>query len=261
MKTIALLNEKGGVGKTTLALHIAAGLAVRGQRVLVLDADAQANATSQLGITPRAGVGLYSMLVHDGSEWADNVMEVDPARYASDAPTGSLLVCPSSVETRVIPMMIDQADLLAIRLDELAGYVDVVVIDTSPTPSLLHSMIYHTVDAVVFPTEAELMSLEGVHNTHRRIEQVNKQREMMGREAVRVLGIQPNKINPQTRAHQLGLKYTLGAHKRAVWPGIPVRTIWRDAAWKKETLFRHAPEDIATTEAWAMVERVERGVA
>ena len=68
MKTITLLNEKGGVGKTTLAIHIAAGLAIRGKRVVLVDADAQANSTSQLQIAEAPGI--HDLLVRE-AEWND----------------------------------------------------------------------------------------------------------------------------------------------------------------------------------------------
>lgn len=65
MKIITLLNEKGGVGKTTIATHIAAGLAVRGMRVLLVDADPQGHATVSLGLQKEPG--LYDLLVRDAT--------------------------------------------------------------------------------------------------------------------------------------------------------------------------------------------------
>jgi chromosome partitioning protein len=65
MHVITLLNEKGGVGKTTLATHIGAGLAVRGLRVIIIDADPQGHATVSLGMQRKPG--LYDLLVRDAS--------------------------------------------------------------------------------------------------------------------------------------------------------------------------------------------------
>ena len=65
MKTITLLNEKGGVGKTTLSTHLAAYLALRGKKVILVDADAQAHATVTLGIAKSSG--FYDLMVRDDS--------------------------------------------------------------------------------------------------------------------------------------------------------------------------------------------------
>src|SRR3954466_5276087 len=106
MKVTTLLNEKGGVGKSTLATHIAAGLSIKGLRVLLIDADAQGHAGLSLGMAKAPG--LYDLLARD-AEW-DQVLRVpSEANFAipGERVTGELWLLPSNVETRVIPMVID----------------------------------------------------------------------------------------------------------------------------------------------------------
>jgi chromosome partitioning protein len=258
MRTITILNEKGGVGKTTLATHIAAGLATRGRRVLLIDADAQANATTQLGV-PEWG-GVYRLLAQD-APWSDVLRSPALPCWAGEAVSGSLWLLPSNVETRVIPMVVDDAGLLRERLEDIEEQLDVVVIDTAPTPSMLHSIIYMATDLLLFPTQCEALSVESLSRTLEHMHMLNRGRQALGLGPAELLGVQPTMADTRTNAHRLGLSFLLPEFKRSVWPAMQQRTIYRDASWARQTLFAYAPEDEATTEAWALVERVMKGIA
>jgi len=263
MNIVTLLNEKGGVGKTTISRHIAAGLAMRGERVVVIDADAQANCTSQFQIPE--GNGLYELLVHD-AEWNSVVRPVDPSVFAGgDGCAGELYLVPSNVETRLIPLAIDDTTLLNERVQELAGWADVVVIDTSPTPSLLHGMIYTATDWMVYPTMCELLSLEGRRKAVERLDVLNKNKRAYGLPEAHLMGIQPTMYDPRTNAHDYGLSLLLENFKRRAWPALPTRTIWRDAAFARKTIFAYETKDNKAkfeveTQIWALVDRVQNGM-
>jgi chromosome partitioning protein len=154
MKTVSLINEKGGVGKTTLAIHIAAGLAIRGSRVVLADADAQGHATVSMGL--KKSPGLYDLLVR-GTAFREVLVPVNPERFGVPGSPckGQLYVVPSNVETRSIPIQISDAFAVVDRFRELENLVDVVVFDTSPTPSLLHGSIYLATDAIIYPTKCD----------------------------------------------------------------------------------------------------------
>ena len=79
MRVITLLNEKGGVGKTTLAIHIAAGLSLRGYTVVLVDADPQGNATTALGLAKEPAV--HDLIVRNAS-WRDSLRTVHPDVYS-----------------------------------------------------------------------------------------------------------------------------------------------------------------------------------
>ena len=259
-KVITLLNEKGGVGKTTLSVHIAAGLAIRGARVLLLDTDAQAHSTFQLGVKEFGG--LYRLLAQE-SEWKDVLRVADPAAWAGEHVTsGALMVLPSNVETRVIPMVVDDVTLLRERLEEMSQYADVVVIDTSPTPSLLHSMIYLASDYMVYPSECEALALDGLAKSVYHMKKLQKTRQAAGLDSVKLLGVQPTKYDPRTNAHRYALNL-IGKHfgQQLAWDAIPVRTVWRDAAFAKRTLFAYQPDHIGAVEAWGLVDRVMEGIS
>ncbi|NWF71270.1 MAG: AAA family ATPase [Chloroflexi bacterium] len=113
MITFSLINEKGGIGKTTLATHIAAGLAIRGYRVLLIDADPQGHATFSFGLEKRGG--LFDLLVRDAA-FKDVLLAPPLTAFAPDPIRGRLFLLPSNVETRAIPNLIDDVTLLAKRL-------------------------------------------------------------------------------------------------------------------------------------------------
>lgn len=258
MKTITLLNEKGGVGKTTLATHIAAGLALEGQRVLLIDTDAQANAGSSLGIAETGG--LYQLIVKD-AEWRDVLAVPNPEVWGRQKPDGCLWVLPSNIETRAIPVLVSDVGILRERLEELEVQIDVVVIDTAPTPSMLHSMIYVASDYMIYPTQCEILSMFGVAKSVSHLTQIKNTRPMLGFPSTKLIGIQPMMYAGNTLAHQHGLKLIQEQFKSLVWEPIAARTIWREASFAQRTLFSYAPDNAATEETRALIERVKRGIA
>lgn len=259
MQVVTLLNEKGGVGKTSLSVHVAAGLAIRGRRVLLVDADAQGHSTFHLGL-PESG-GLYRLVAQD-AEFKDVLVAPDKARWAGDYEAkGSLYVLPSNVETRAIPVVVSDVTMLRERLSELAGYVDVVVIDTSPTPSLLHSMIYLASDYMIYPSQCESLSLDGLKKSMVHMAQLKGTRAAFGLDNARLMGVQPTMFEMQTNAHRYALDLIRERFgEQLTWSPLAKRTIWRDTTWDRKTLFAVVPEHEATLEAWRLVGRVEKGL-
>lgn len=216
MKIITLLNEKGGVGKTTLATHIATGLAIRGHRVIVADADPQGHATVALGInrTP----GLYNLLVREES-FRDNLQLVNPSTYEvpGQQVKGQLYVVPGNHETRAIPLMTSDGLIVLKRFAELRDYVDVVIFDTSPTPSLLHASIYMATNSIIYPTECEFLSLDGLKMSLQHKDSIQPTREQWGLPNLEVLGIVPMKYRSSTVLHSHNLESLQRHYIDKVW--------------------------------------------
>jgi chromosome partitioning protein len=256
MKTITFINEKGGVGKTTLAIHTAAGLALRGFRVAIIDGDAQANATTQLGLKKRGA--LYNMIVNDESQWKHNLYESPASVWKQGHTTkGDLYICPGDIQTRAIPLVTENTRALYDRLDELKTFLDYVIVDTSPTPSLTHAMFYVASDYIVIPTEAQALSIQGVANTRKRIDEINSNRAASGFKPLELLGVAVNKYRPQTNAHVTGIDVIhryMG--QEIMLPYICHRTIWCDREYQNQTLFTYAPDDVATAEMWEVVDEI-----
>jgi len=257
MKVITLLNEKGGVGKTTLATHIAAGLAIRGWRVVLVDADAQGQASALMGLPKEAG--FYNLLVRD-AEWKEVIRYVSPEVYSATPVKGELHILPGNSETTLISIARPNPFIIRQRITELDGFVDVVVFDTSPAPSMIHTAIYMATDSVLLPTIPGYLGIDGI--AHSIIHQDNAKsiRESEGMGEMNRLGIIPTMVR-NTVAHDAGLQQLIKTFKRNLWPAMPQRTIFEEAAFKGQLLYRYAPQDETTTDILgALVDRVELGI-
>ncbi len=258
MKVITLLNEKGGVGKTTLATHVAAGLAIRGYRVVLADADPQGQAGSLMGLPKEAG--FYNLLVRE-AEFLDVLRFVKPDQYSAEGAQGELYVLPGNIETRVIPQVNPNPFIIRQRFDELNGWADVVVFDTSPTPSIIHTAIYMATDSVLLPTTPAFLGLDGISHSIMHQDNAQTMRRENQLDDVNRLGIIPTMFRSGTVAHDVAMQQLVKAFKRNLWPAVPLRTVFEGAAMVGQLLYKFAPQDETTTDVLgALVDRVELGM-
>jgi chromosome partitioning protein len=257
VKTITFANEKGGVSKTTLAITLAAGLAIEGQRVVLLDTDAQANATTTLGIDEQPCA--YDLLVREAA-FVDVLRRVSPEVYCypDRKPAGELLLIPSNVETRNIGSSLADDAVVKERLDELQGWADTVIIDTAPTPSLFHLAIYRATDYVIYPCTCESLAIAGLEKSLSRIRSSSNYRQANSQEPIRAMGIVPTMYRSQTALHPYNLGQLKEQHGDLVWSEIPQRITWSEAAQLSQTVFAYAPNSEAAKDGWKVVERVKQ---
>lgn len=260
MNVITLLNEKGGVGKTTLATHIAAGLAIRGQRVLLIDADPQGHSTVAFGIAKRPC--FHDFIARD-EPFKQVVVRVPHDRYAAKdtPPKGDLLLMPGNIETRVVPLIISDHEYLKDRLQEIKKFVDTVVFDTSPTPSLLHGSIYIATDSILYPVIPAARAIEALFDSLNHRESARSVRQRMGIGDIKVAGIIPMMYQQITNAHDFGLSLLTSNFKQQVWGPLPRRTVWEQAAYAQKMLYAFDPQADATQHAWQVVDRTEKVMA
>ena len=155
MTVLVVSNQKGGVGKTTTAISVGAALAEIGQRVLIVDLDPQANATSGLGISKERTNGIYGALLRE-RPLAEAV--VNTAVSGLDlVPSGSDM---AGAEVELVPLMAREYRLRQ-ALRETGSY-DTVIVDCPPSLGLLTVNALAAGDAVVVPVQCEYYALEGL---------------------------------------------------------------------------------------------------
>jgi len=231
-RRIAILNQKGGTGKTTTAVNLAAGLAERENDVLLIDTDAQGNVGVSLGVAGERS--LYHVLV----DAADPSEVAVPVRQHLDVITSDSTLAAAEIWLARQPTDA-RSRVLTKRLNSMAisRRYDFVLIDCGPSLNLLNQNALSYADEVIIPVTCDYLALVGVKQVLRTIKDVERH---LGH-AVRVSAVLPTFYDGRTRLAREVLETLQGHFKHKCLEPIRLNTRLAEAPSHKKTIFEYAP--------------------
>ena len=168
-KTIAIANQKGGVGKTTTAIHLAAGIALEGHSALLIDMDPQGNATTGLGFSSSSNDrGIYDLLINEAP-----IRDVIRKTQVENLDIVSADTRLHGAEIELVPR-IAREKILAQALASLDNSYKFVVIDCPPSLGLLTLNALASASSIIVPMQCEYFALEGLAHLMKTVKLVQK---------------------------------------------------------------------------------------
>lgn len=264
MKTIAVRNNKGGVGKSTMTSHLAAGLAIHGNRVGIIDADSQGHCSVIMGV--EATNALYDVMVN-GTALSESVYYFTPDAYSvPDYPSkGELFLLPGSHKTYRIESELEPRSAFAF-LDMVEKFgaefnLDYLLVDTSPSFGAFDALVHMATDGYIYVTEVNSLSFHGVESIMQDAEFFIKDRRRYLNRDGAVLGIIPNKLRANAKLHRRNIEALADGFPGLVWPPVTLRVIWEEAAQVNKLVYTYMPTGTEARDAWQLVGCLEQRIS
>jgi chromosome partitioning protein len=249
MRTVAIANQKGGCGKTTTSVNLAAALALSGKRTLLIDLDPQAHATIGLGQDPEGlERTVYNLLTETRFSVATTAVETRVERL-SLLPSNVLL---SGIEHELAALE-NREYILSERLDEANDNYDICLIDCSPSLSLLTLNALVASDELIIPVQAHYYALEGLKLLLETVDIVKKRFN----QNLQILGILLTFVESRTR-----LSRQVQRQMREFFGDLVFDTVIHkdvrlaEAPSAHEPVFTYAPQSNGATEHKILAEEI-----
>lgn len=250
-RRIAFINEKGGVGKTTLAVNVAAFFALkRRQRVLLVDLDTQGHAAKTLGVDVRGGGPSVFDLLTDPT--------LDPSSVTRATPLENLWLIPAWKELAEFPIRAandpQRAKLLAMRLASVDSRYDVVIFDSPPSFGLVTTNVLLAAEEVVIPVATTYLALDGCAEMVATVDRIAKE---YGHSKLRVTQIVPTLYRKTQLSDEILEKLRQHFPRRVTEP-MSLNVAIDEAQSHGKTIWEHAPWSRGATLMQQVSERIER---
>lgn len=259
MKTLAIINHKGGVGKTTLAGNMAAWLAGQGHRVILVDTDPQGHCARLFGLPKQPGMynTITGIMAGQANAIFDQLVEVPAERWWPTETTGALYLLPGDISTADIDAQMSvqrvtqsvPPTLLQRALAPLRGRVHFVIIDSNPTINEMTLNIIAAADYALVPTETKTLSVNGTVESIAQIGEAHNVRR------IEVIGIVPNKHHKRMRQRRMHLEDLTTAYGDLVWPPLHELVTVEESADYGLSVFAYEPGGRAGREMQAVAQR------
>ena len=231
-RRIAILNQKGGTGKTTTAVNLAAGVAERGNNVLLVDTDAQGNVGVSLGVNGEKS--LYHVLV-EGADPSDVAV---PVRQHLDVITSDSTLAAAEIWlARQNPEQRSRVMTKRLNLMQVSRRYDYVVIDCGPSLNLLNQNALSYADDVLIPVTCDYLALVGVKQVLKTIKDVERH---LGH-AVWIAAVLPTFYDGRTRLAREVLETLQGHFKHKCLEPVRMNTRLAEAPSHRKSIFEYAP--------------------
>lgn len=246
MKTLGIVNQKGGVGKTTTAVNLAAYLAKAGARVLLIDLDPQVNATSGVGQSTQEQ-NIYTVLI-ESRPAEEAILEIGKGMHL--LPSSPDLVGASAE-------LLEQPHRLRDILNPLKDDYDLILLDAPPSLGPISINVLAAAEGLIVPVQAEYYALEGIAGLMETIDQVR----MSLNPGLRLLGVLLTMYDPRTLLSQqveANIRNNLG--EKVFWTVIPRNVRLAEAPSHGQDIGQYAPTSSGAHAYRRLAEEVMRRV-
>ncbi len=246
-KVICIANQKGGVGKTTTAVSLAHGLALKGKQVLLIDLDPQGQSATALGRSPEPGV-FYLLTMGTSPQETTFVQS-----WVRSSGREGLYLYPGDQQTMAAQTVLNAQNqpVSSIR-NSISRFfkegLHYIIFDTAPSVGGIQERAVWASDLVIVPTATEFLSSDGVSKVLRMMSILQQKKRWKGA----LLGILPTFYDEQTRESKITMESLQERFGQNILPPIHRATILRECAANGQTIFETDPDSRAATEYQAL---------